>query len=471
MPLDPIDFEQRSYIPASGWPIAFDTLRPYYPRANELCEAGDFAYSASEAFPQGMRPLIEGFASDKVTTDTLERFSCPTDFGRRYRQRLSASRNVRVLLNANCTELHLAPDGAHVDSITVRTLDGKRLSVAATYVVLAVGGLEVVRLLLASRRVQLNGIGNNADLVGRYYMCHIAGTLGTLTINGPATRVYHGYELSPEGVYCRRRIALTERVQRQLGIGNIIARLHHPRITDPSHRCGPLSALYLAKFMIAYEYGKRLHGEDDATWSNWIAHVRNVAAHPMATAEFLFHLVRKRFLANRKFPSIIVRPPLGQFTIDLHAEQQPNPDSRVQLGTATDSLGMPRLRVDWRYSSHDIYSVSEALRVMAEEFGRTGCGRLDYQLETLEQLLLRDGAYGGHHIGTTRMGVSPSTSVVDSDCRVHNVRNLFISSSAVFPTSGQANPTLTIIALALRLGDHLKRLTSLPLIDVRTSRS
>jgi choline dehydrogenase-like flavoprotein len=86
-------------------------------------------------------------------------------------------------------------------------------------------------------------------------------------------------------------------------------------------------------------------------------------------------------------------------------------------------------------------------------------------------LLLRDGAYGGHHIGTARMGASPSTSVVDGDCRVHNVGNLFISSSAVFPTSGQANPTLTIIALALRLGDHLKRLTSRPLIEVQTSQS
>ena len=240
MPLDPIDFEQRSYIQASGWPFAYDTLLPYYPRANQLCEAGDFAYSAPMAFPQGMRPLIEGFVSDRVTTDSLERFSCPTDFGRRYGERLAASRNVRVLLNANCTELQLAPDGTNVESITLRTLNGKRFSVAATYVVLAVGGLEVVRLLLASRGVQPNGVGNSAGLVGRYYMCHIAGTLGTLTINGPSTRVYHGYELSPEGVYCRRRIAFPGTVQRELGIGNVIARLHHPRITDPSHACGPL---------------------------------------------------------------------------------------------------------------------------------------------------------------------------------------------------------------------------------------
>jgi choline dehydrogenase-like flavoprotein len=178
--------------------------------------------------------------------------------------------------------------------------------------------------------------------------------------------------------------------------------------------------------------------------------------------EFVLHMVRKRFLATRKFPSIIVPPPSGQFSIDFHAEQQPNPESRVQLGAQRDRLGMPRLRVDWRYTSLDIHTVTEAFRVMAEELARTGCGRLDYQPDTLEQLVIRDGAYGGHHIGTARMGASPSTSVVDSDCRVHDLHNLFIASSAVFPTSGQANPTLTIVALALRLADHLKRLAGRP---------
>jgi choline dehydrogenase-like flavoprotein len=263
-------------------------------------------------------------------------------------------------------------------------------------------------------------------------------------------------------------MAFPASVQRELGIGNFIARLHHPRITDPEHRSGPLSALYLARHFIAYEYGKRLHGDDHATWSDWIAHVRNVVTDPLTTADFVLHLVRKRFLAARKFPSIIVRPRSGRFSIDFHAEQQPNPESRVQLGAQHDRLGMPRLRVDWRYSSTDVHTVAEAFRVMAEEFARSGCGRLDYPLETLERSMMRDGAYGGHHIGVARMGASPSTSVVDSDCRIHGLHNLFIASSAVFPTSGQANPTLTIVALALRLAEHLKRSADRPVAQVRT---
>jgi choline dehydrogenase-like flavoprotein len=183
VPLDPIDFEQRAYMPANGWPFGYETLLPYYVRANELCEAGEFAYSVRSAFPRGMRPIIEGFASDRITTDTLERFSCPTDFARRYGHRLRTSRNVRVLLNGNGTEIRLSAEGVRVESIVVRTLTGRRFTVAASCVVLATGGLEVPRLLLASRGVHANGIGNDRDLVGRYYMCHVAGTLGTLTID------------------------------------------------------------------------------------------------------------------------------------------------------------------------------------------------------------------------------------------------------------------------------------------------
>jgi choline dehydrogenase-like flavoprotein len=459
-PFDPIDFERREYLPGSGWPLRYEDLLPYYPRSSELCEAGEFAYTAETAFDAGMPELIAGFRSDRVTTHSLERFSCPTDFGRRYGHRLRAASNVRVLLNANCTGLRTSADGRHVTSVDVRTLGGTRFSVVATRVVLAAGGLEVPRLLLASRDAHPNGIGNGRDLVGRYYMCHMAGTTGTLTIDRPREAVWHGYVLSPDGVYCRRRLALAPATQRRLGIGNFIARLHHPRITDPRHRTGILSFLYLAKPFIGYEYGKRLHGEERFSLASWLRHLRNVAADPVHTAEFLAHWVRRRVLAERKFPSIIVRPRRLRFSLDFHSEQQPNPDSRVTLTDERDSLGLPRLRVDWRYTRWDIETVEKGLQVLAEEFERTGTGRLEYDRAALEGDILRYGAYGGHHLGTTRMGASPADSVVDRDCRVHDVDNLFVASPAVFPTSSQANPALTIVALSLRLADHLKALAA-----------
>jgi choline dehydrogenase-like flavoprotein len=154
---------------------------------------------------------------------------------------------------------------------------------------------------------------------------------------------------------------------------------------------------------------------------------------------------------------VILRNRSNRFSLEVHGEQIPQPHSRVTLAGGIDALGMPRLKVDWRYSRADIDSVGASLDVMADEFARSGKARFDYNRHTLEEDLMRFGAYGGHHIGTARMGVDPRSSVVDADCRVHSVRNLFVAGSAVFPTSSQANPTLTLVAMSLRLGDHLSR--------------
>ena len=458
IPLDPIDFERRDYMPNSGWPIDLSALMPYYPEANRLCEAGEFTYSAAAAFHRPLRPMIKGFESPLFTTDTLERFSCPTDFGARYGRRLRAAPNVRVVLHANVTRIQLDAAGVRVESLAVRTLEGKSLEAIAQQVVLAAGGLEVARRLLASRDVQSGGIGNGRDVVGRYYMCHLAGTIGALAVDKPLGSVWNGYDLSDEGVYCRRRIALSPDAQREHRLGNFIARLHHPRITDPEHRNAILSLLFLAKFVIPYEYGKRLHGGEPATLRMWLQHVRNVATGPFDAAGFAWHMLKDRRLAERKFPSIIIKPKANLFSLDFHAEQQPAAESRVELMRDVDALGMPKLRVDWRYTPVDVDTVSRSIALLAREIERTGVGAFTYDPADIEFEMTRYGAYGGHHIGTARMGTDPAHSVVDPDCRVHGVSNLSIASCAVFPTSSQANPTLTVVALALRLAARLRAL-------------
>lgn len=455
MPFDAIDFESRDYIPHSGWPMRLGDLLPYYPRANRLCEAGEFLYNATEALPRS-RPTIEGFESPHFTNDSLERFSCPTDFGARYGHKLQAASNVSVLLHANVVSIGLRPSGDLVRALTVRTLSGKTFRVQAKHYVLATGGLECARLLLASRDVHPQGIGNAHDVLGRFYMCHIAGTIGALTLEKPISAVHHGYDLDDEGIYCRRRFALRERFQRELGIGNFVARLHHPRITNPAHRNGVLSLLYLAKPIIPYEYAKRLHGDEHSDLRTWLGHVRNVMYAPTDAFAFALHMLRDRRLAERKFPSIIIRPRTSLFSLDFHAEQQPNPLSRVTLGDQVDALGMPQLTVDWRYTRGDIDTVKRALALLARDIGEGGVGRFDYDPESVELESTRYGAYGGHHIGTVRMGADPRSSVVNADCRVHDVKNLFVAGAATFPTSSQANPTLTVVALALRLADHLR---------------
>ncbi|MDQ2805271.1 MAG: GMC family oxidoreductase [Pseudomonadota bacterium] len=480
MPFDPIDFEQRSWIADSGWPIGLAELQPYYPAANAICEAGEFEYDAARALPGGMRPMLRDFEPQEFETDRIERFSCPTDLGRRYRHRLAASDDVRILLNANCTRLITSADGARLDRVQVQTVRGNRFAVAANQFVLATGGLEVPRLLLASRDTQARGIGNAEDLVGRYYMCHIAGTMGTFRTDLPRHDIWHGYERAEDGTYCRRRIALTADSQRRHEIGNIVFRLHHPRIPDPRHRTGALSALYLARNLISYEYGKRLTGEGKVGVSDWLRHVANVATDPLGTAGFLTHLLRMRTFSQRKFPSVIIRPRANLFSLDFHAEQLPNRASRVGLADTLDQLGLPRLSVDWRYAEGDIRTVRQGFVLLRQELARWGHGSLTSDAGTndnatnddganddraceVEAAIRRDGAYGGHHIGTARMGASPATGVVDANCRVFGVHNLYIAGSAVFPTSSQANPTLTIVALAIRLAAHLKAQAMRPL--------
>ena len=184
---------------------------------------------------------------------------------------------------------------------------------------------------------------------------------------------------------------------------------------------------------------------------------------PGDTAAFLRHWLRYRTLAERKFPSIIVKPRANRYSLDFHSEQQPNFESRVRLAADHDALAQPRIHVDWRYSDWDIQTVRSSLDLFVQDVRDSGIGDYTYDPNTLEAEVMRYGAYGGHHIGTARMGTGRTTSVVDANCRIHDVHNLFIAGSATFPTSSQANPTLTIVALALRMADHLKaRMARMP---------
>ncbi len=456
MPFDEIDFEKREYIPHSDWPISLEDLEPYYPEANRLCEAGEYAYTMDSAFNTPRPPMIEGFESENFSTHTLERFSCPTDFGMRYIHKLRSARNIQLVLHANVINIQAGANGKNITGLTISTRDGKRHQILARTYVLATGGLETARLLLSNNDVHKNGLGNDHDVVGRYYMCHIAGTIGTLHINRPLTSLWHGYDISDDGVYCRRRIALRPGTQRNQQIGNFVARLHHPRITLPEHKNAILSLLYLAKPFIPYEYAKRLHGDDRASFGTWLKHVRNVCAGPFDAAGFAWHMLRDRKFADRKFPSIIIKPKAPIFSLDFHAEQQPNINSRITLGEEKDIFGVARINVDWRYTHGDVDTVSRSIALLAEDMKNTKIGRLEYNPESVEYEMTRYGAYGGHHIGTARMGTDRHTSVVNSHCRLHDIENLYVASSAVFPTSSQANPTLTIVALSLRLAEHLK---------------
>jgi choline dehydrogenase-like flavoprotein len=469
LPYDAIDFEARAHVPHSGWPFGRAVLEPYYARAAVYCEIGAPLFDAALALPDRPAALLPGFDNPAVSATSLERFSRPTDFGRLLERRLRAAGAVRVLLDAHCIGLAGAPSGAAIEQVRCATMGPSRFAVRARFTVLAAGGLETARLLMAAR-VAADPLNVAASWLGRGYMGHLNGTVGTIRFARPPAEINYGYELTPDGVYCRRRFWIAPAVQRELGLLNIIFRLHHPPINDPAHRQPVLSAMYLVKDLLLYEYSRKMR--EGRSLAQLLGHLRNVATQPLALARFGVDWVDRRMLRSRKLPSVALYAPDGQYAIEFHAEQSPDPGSRVSLGSATDRFGMPELVIDWRANALDVDSVGRAYGVLQRAFAATGAGELRLDADTMAAAIRRDGAVGGHHLGTARLADTPERGVVDGQCGLFGVHNGFVASGAALPTSSQANPTFTIVALAIRLADHLKQLARAePAIDLRARRA
>lgn len=447
IPFDPIDFEPRAWVRHSGWPIAYDEVARYYPAAMEAAEAGAFDHTPSA-------PIVPGLDDEWLHT-TIERFSRPTNFWTRYGSKLTKAGNIRVITHAPVTGIRLTHDGRAVDHLEVRAPSGARWQVVARRHVLAAGGLETARLLLVSDDVQSAGIGNAGGWLGRGYMGHLAATFGVARFTGAKKSIGFDYERDADGIYIRRRIAPTPAAQRRFELLNCTARLHIRDANDPAHGDPVLSLMFLAAFRVKYEYSRSAR-EADRSIGPYLRHVGNIARHPFQLLHFLRTWGVKRYLSSRRIPSIALPSRDNTYPLEFVSEQSPNWDSRVMLSDQRDAFGVRRLKVDWRVADADFEAGRRAFRLLADELVRTGTGTLDYDADRLRDALLDAGAYGGHHSGTTRMAASPRDGVVDGDCRVHGVGNLYVASSSVQPTSSQANPTLTAIAMALRLADHLK---------------
>ena len=454
IPFDPIDLEARAWVPGSGWPIGYDELAADYAAALDAAEAGEPAFRVAEALPGMQQELAPGLDGDLVET-TIERFSKPTNFWRRYGAELSRSDYASVFRNAPVTHIRLAGDGNSVESLELTGPNGAKKQVVARNYVLALGGLETTRLLLSSNDVRPDGVGNDSGQLGRNYMSHLCATAGAVSFSGPPERIAYDYARDRAGIYVRRRLWLTEKAQREHGLLNTTFRTHLPEPGDPSHGDAVLSAMFLVKDMVLYEYSRKFV-ENPVGWGGRLRHVSNIVRQPVRLTKFGADWLRRRTFAERKLPSVVLGSRANRYELEFHAEQAPNPDSRLTLSTERDAIGMPRLKIDWRITDLDVASLQRSYDLLAAELVRSGAGRLDFDREKLGERAWKHGIVGGHHIGTTRMSADPKQGVVDSNCRVHGVGNLFVASSTVFPTSGQANPTLTILALTLRLARHLR---------------
>jgi len=401
-PLDAIDFEARPWVPHSGWPISKADLAPYYRRAAAVLQIEPFeAEDGTKLKLPGPYILQE---SEPLVTKVFQ--VSPTKdgrFGKQYLQPLAKADNVRVLLNATAFELQASENGSTVKQIAVGYLDGKRISVKAKHVVLAMGGVENARLLLNSNGHQAAGLGNQHDVVGRYYMEHpwITAAGGIVIVGSPPVYQGFGKEYHDYRSWRFPALAVSDAVQRRDKLMNFRARLE-PMPTGPTNALHQSIGQTAAKFV----------------------------------------------------PNKTKRPP-EYFQIDVSSEQAPNPDSRVTLAEKKDLFGMPQAQLDWQLTDFDNRTIRDSLALIASELGKWQVGRAQNSIDESDPWPLRT-AGACHHMGATRMHTDAKQGVVDADCRVHGMSNLFIAGSSVFPTGGVANPTFTIIALSLRLADHLK---------------
>lgn len=463
VPYDPIDFEQREHIPGSGWPIAYDEVARHYPKALEYCDAGAFSFTARDSIRKP-REAIAGFDGlGRIQTDCIERYSLPTNFGSRYRARLADSRNVVVVPELRCVALNGTVVGDAIESIDVVDAAGQRRRVNAPRFVLATGGIEATRLLLASDP-DGPGIGNASDHVGRWYQCHFECNFGRLVAKG--TPVAYAFERTLDRVYCRRKLLFTAEAQRQHRLLNTAFRLHFPDFSDASHRSGVMSLIFLAKVLLIAEYRAILrHGGGETAGGSRLAHIRNVVLGLPSILKFIWEMRIKRAIVRRKVPYMLVPHSDGSYPLEFNCEQTPQADSRITLLPERDTHGLPKVKVEWKHSEADVEAACRAFRLLGATIAEGSDARLEYDDSRLQQRLAAAVPLGGHHIGTTRMAASAADGVVDGNCALFEKPNLYIASSAVFPTSSHANPTLTIVAMAIRLAAHLKATAALTVRD------
>jgi choline dehydrogenase-like flavoprotein len=296
--------------------------------------------------------------------------------------------------------------------------DLRRLTVRARTYVLAAGGIENARLLLLSGREGGNGLGNANDLVGRFFMVHTEYPGGSIALaNAFMDFKFHTIEGA--------RAFIREGVER--------AFVAYVCLSEETRRAQRLPQLRMRFRRVGPQQRGELHDSVRAA---------------------MLGLGGDAVVQRAQFPPPPM--PVTALAILCTSEQFPNPDSRIALGSDTDAFGLRTVTVNWQLTAADRRGMGAAHRLLGQELGRTGFGRLLSAVPDNESSWPRE-AYGDeHNIGTTRMHRDPKLGVVDGNGRVHGIGNLYVAGSSVFPTEGAANPTLTIVALALRLADHIK---------------
>jgi choline dehydrogenase-like flavoprotein len=460
LPYDPVDFDQRNFIPHSNWPVTYDELSTYFQRACDYFFCGQAVFDVAQVAEIGQKTLVPGLPDGDVLTSTLERWSLPTNFGKEYFNALKQSPRIHLVYGLTCTTIETDAEAKRVISLEAKTLGGKTQQIKAKKYILSGGALNTTRLLMTCDQQHAGGIGNHSGLLGRFYMGHLSGDIAAIHFTTPPDKTIYGFDRDGDNIYLRRRLSFTREFQHENQLTNVVSWLGTPKFGDPSHGNGIFSLAYLAltspivgKYLAAKAIRDTAVGKDRKALVG--AHIKNILGNLGNTVAFAPTFAYQRYVAKRKVPALFVHSASNTYPLHYHAEQVPNFDSRVSLSSERDALGMRRLDVDLRYCDQDIDSVVRAHQYWDVYLRQHNCGWLEYFSDDPATSVWEQAGDGFHQNGTTRMAEHPEDGVVTPNCNVHGFDDLFVASSSIFVTSGQANSTFMILAFALRLADFL----------------
>lgn len=440
-PLNEFDFKKHDHISHSGWPIDITDLESYYLQTMKELHLGPFEWK-SEYWEEHSAKKTLKFSNPRMENRVLQIVTSDyRNFAHNYRKDLETSKNINTYLNANVTDIACNESGNSVRQVAVNTLEGKQFSVKAKNFVLAAGGIENPRIMLFSNKQHKNGLGNQYDLIGRFFAEHPRFTVGKIYPASAKVNMEFYFPHKVNGVTIKGDVSLSPTALDQAGLTDVQFKL------SPVHDDAHVAALKskggnsLINILQSAKKGK-MPAEFNKHLSRVIFDIENIPG-------FFYSKMNKNNL------------PVKYLNMVIRLDSTPNPDSRVKLSVSErDALGLPQLELDWRLNGSDKDIAFRAAKIVGESIGQEGFGRLQMTINSSDNNWPEDLAGGFHHMGTTRMSNDPKSGVVDENCKVHDLANLFIAGSSVFPTYGSGAPTLTIIALALRLADHLKNRTS-----------
>ncbi len=432
--LDPIDFEKRSWVDDSGWPFKKNQFSSYYTSARNYCELPQQNYTPTDLSEVFRHPLLP---ADELVDSSVSLISPPTNFGDRWTEEFEESESVTVFLFSNAVELLSHGQEKEIRSAKIQVLDGDDFQVNARFFVVALGGLENARMLLHWNSQHDNQLGNQGDNVGRYFMDHPTVEAAFLAPTSALSKFEFYHPNANDDVQYFGYLELTEKALRDFETTN----MKFPFIAADNYYLSPA-------LMSAHTLADSIKSGHVPT--HFFSHVRNV----FADFDMILEASSRAAFDKQLFDHA---DEFGGYVFDSMIEQTPNRQSRVLLSpTANDALGVPRILIDWRLNESDKDRVWKSVELVGQYFGAQSLGRLNVRKNQPAHVWDLQMGFGSHHMGTTRMADDPSKGVVDANLKVFGAENLFVAGSSVFPTGGHVPPTLTIVALSLRLADHLE---------------